>query len=43
MNGGTKDHKYGQAGCKQLAINDVNSALRNADSHEYFAENHPAL
>jgi len=43
MNGGTKDHKYGQTKCKQLAIDNVAQAIRNADSHEYFAENHPAL
>ncbi|KAF9467834.1 hypothetical protein BDZ94DRAFT_1376555 [Collybia nuda] len=42
-NGGTDDHTYGQSSCKSLAISDPNSAVDNADSHEYFAENNPAL
>lgn len=41
-NGGTDDHTYGQSSCKSLAISDPNSAIDNADSHEYFAENNPA-
>lgn len=40
---GTDDHTYGQSSCKQLAINDPAKAIANADSHEYFAENTPAL
>ena len=37
----TDDVIYGQAGAKNLAINDPDGATRNADSHEYFAENTP--
>lgn len=40
---GTDDVIYGQAGAKQLASEDPNLAITNADSHEYFAENTPAL
>jgi len=40
---GTDDWVYGQSGAKSLAISDPNKALNNADSHEYFAENTPAL
>lgn len=40
---GTDDHAYGQSACKSLAISDPNRAVDNADSHEYFAENTPAL
>ncbi|HYD82072.1 MAG TPA: M35 family metallo-endopeptidase [Paucimonas sp.] len=40
---GTDDHVYGQSGAKSLAISDPNRAVENADSHEYFAENTPAL
>ncbi|WP_460736107.1 M35 family metalloendopeptidase [Lysobacter tyrosinilyticus] len=39
---GTDDHVYGQAGAKNLAITDPAAAIDNADSHEYFAENHPS-
>ena len=39
----TDDVVYGQAGAKNLAISDPNAAVRNADSHEYHAENTPAL
>jgi peptidyl-Lys metalloendopeptidase len=39
---GTDDVVYGQSGAKALAISDPNRAIRNADSHEYFAENTPA-
>lgn len=39
---GTDDVVYGQTGAKNLAISDPASALNNADSHEYFAENTPA-
>jgi len=38
---GTDDHVYGQSGAKSLAISDPASAIDNADSHEYFAENTP--
>ncbi|KAJ2933919.1 hypothetical protein H1R20_g3159, partial [Candolleomyces eurysporus] len=42
-NGGTDDHVYGQTGAKNLAISNPNNAVMNADNHEYFAENTPAL
>ena len=42
-NGGTNDYAYGQTACKNLAISNPANAVRNADSHEYFAENNPAL
>jgi hypothetical protein len=35
---GTDDLAYGQANCRQLAINDPDKAIRNADSHEYYAK-----
>lgn len=38
----TDDVVYGQTGAKNLAISNPNDAIRNADSHEYFAENTPA-
>lgn len=41
--GGTDDHQYGQSSAKQLGATDPNKAIDNADSHEYFAENTPAL
>jgi peptidyl-Lys metalloendopeptidase len=37
----TDDVVYGQSGAKSLAISNPTDALRNADSHEYFAENTP--
>jgi peptidyl-Lys metalloendopeptidase len=40
---GTDDNVYGQAACKQLAIDSPSEAVANADSHEYFAENTPPL
>jgi peptidyl-Lys metalloendopeptidase len=40
---GTEDWAYGQSACKSLANSDPSKALDNADSHEYFAENTPAL
>ena len=40
---GTDDYVYGQSGAASLAISDPNKAVQNADSHEYFAENTPAL
>ncbi len=39
----TNDWAYGESACKALAISDPTKALNNADSHEYFAENTPAL
>ncbi len=38
----TDDVVYGQSGAASLAISNPTDALRNADSHEYFAENTPA-
>jgi peptidyl-Lys metalloendopeptidase len=40
---GNNDYVYGQAGCKSLAVTNPTSAVSNADSHEYFAENNPFL
>ncbi len=40
---GTDDVTYGQNSCRSLAISNPNSAIQNADSHEYFAENTPFL
>jgi peptidyl-Lys metalloendopeptidase len=40
---GTDDVIYGQAGARNLADTDPDSAIINADNHEYFAENNPAL
>jgi peptidyl-Lys metalloendopeptidase len=41
---GTDDFAYGKAAAMQLATNNPNDAIKNADSHEYFAENsNPAL
>lgn len=39
----TDDNVYGQSGAASLAISDPNAAVANADNHEYFAENTPAL
>ncbi|MEP7136624.1 MAG: M35 family metallo-endopeptidase [Chloroflexota bacterium] len=39
----TDDWAYGQTNAKSLAISDPVKAIDNADSHEYFAENTPAL
>lgn len=39
----TDDVVYGQSASRNLAITDPNSAITNADSHEYFAENTPFL
>lgn len=41
--GGTDDHVYGQSGAMNLAITSPDLAVMNADSHEYFAENTPAI
>ncbi len=40
---GTSDFAYGQSSCKSLAISNPTNAVNNADSHEYIAENTPAL
>lgn len=40
---GTDDHAYGQSAAKRLATKKPTRALDNADNHEYFAENTPAL
>ncbi|KIY73629.1 peptidyl-Lys metalloendopeptidase [Cylindrobasidium torrendii FP15055 ss-10] len=40
--GGTDDHVYGQDGAGDLASSDPDTAIDNADNHEYFAENTPA-
>lgn len=40
---GTDDHVYGQSGAASLAASNPADALDNADNHEYFAENTPAL
>ncbi|CAE6449819.1 unnamed protein product [Rhizoctonia solani] len=43
VNGGTSDWVYGQSGAKSLASSNPTQAIDNADNHEYFAENNPAL
>ncbi|KAG8742473.1 hypothetical protein FRC11_014311, partial [Ceratobasidium sp. 423] len=43
VNGGTDDHVYGQSAAKSLAKSNPAQAIDNADNHEYFAENNPAL
>lgn len=40
---GTDDWAYGQTAAANLAISSPSKAVDNADSHEYFAENTPAL
>lgn len=40
---GTDDHAYGQSAAASLAISNPSQAIDNADSHEYFGENTPAL
>jgi peptidyl-Lys metalloendopeptidase len=40
---GTDDWVYGQSGAASLAISNPTNAIDNADSHEYFGENTPAL
>ncbi|MES2755876.1 MAG: M35 family metallo-endopeptidase [Pseudomonadota bacterium] len=40
---GTDDWVYGQEGAASLAVSDPAKAVNNADSHEYFGENTPAL
>lgn len=39
----TVDWVYGQTGARNLAITSPAKAVTNADNHEYFAENTPAL
>jgi peptidyl-Lys metalloendopeptidase len=39
----TDDWAYGQSACKNLATKKPSRAVDNADSHEYFSENTPAL
>jgi len=39
---GTSDYAYGQTAAKRLASSNPKRAIKNADSHEYFAENTPA-
>jgi peptidyl-Lys metalloendopeptidase len=39
----TDDFVYGQTAARNLAINNPDNAVRNADNHEYFAENTPTL
>jgi len=38
---GTNDYAYGQTAARSLASSNPARAVRNADSHEYFAENTP--
>ena len=40
---GTDDWVYGQSGAASLAVSNPAQAIDNADSHEYFGENTPAL
>ncbi|KAK7438457.1 hypothetical protein VKT23_018070 [Stygiomarasmius scandens] len=40
---GTDDHVYGQSAAQKLASKHPKKAIDNADNHEYFAENNPAL
>lgn len=40
---GTDDWAYGQSAAASLAISNAAKAVDNADSHEYFGENTPAL
>jgi peptidyl-Lys metalloendopeptidase len=39
----TEDYAYGQSAAKSLASSNPAHAVENADNHEYFAENNPAL
>jgi peptidyl-Lys metalloendopeptidase len=43
VNGGTSDYAYGHTAAKSLAKKTPNKAVQNADNHEYFSENTPAL
>ena len=40
---GTDDWAYGQSAAASLAISNAAKAVDNADNHEYFGENTPAL
>ncbi len=40
---GTDDYVYGQTDSLSLAASNPTQALDNADNHEYFAENNPAV
>ena len=40
---GTSDYAYGQSAARSLATSNPARAVRNADSHEYFAENTPFM
>jgi len=40
---GTDDWAYGQSAAASLATSNPSKAVDNADSHEYFSENNPAL
>jgi peptidyl-Lys metalloendopeptidase len=40
---GTDDYVYGQTDALSLALSNPTQALDNADNHEYFAENNPAV
>jgi peptidyl-Lys metalloendopeptidase len=40
---GTDDFVYGLEGARDLADSNPDDAIRNADNHEYFAENTPPL
>ena len=39
----TDDFAYGQTAARSLAASNPDQAIRNADNHEYFAENNPPL
>jgi peptidyl-Lys metalloendopeptidase len=39
----TDDYAYGQTAARNLAASNPDQAIRNADNHEYFAENTPPL
>lgn len=39
----TLDYVYGQSGAINLALTKPDNAIKNADNHEYFAENNPFL
>ena len=43
MVAGTDDHAYGQQPCRNLAKNNKNKAVKDADNIAYTAENNPAL
>lgn len=38
--GETEDYEYGEAACQNLALNDPQRAIMNADNYEYFTEAH---